>query len=76
MKVMGSGSNRARRKAKIMVRLRPCVRQKHDLFFGRNVFRFSVSDVAGSALIVDILMFSFNWWLYRVYILRSDSMSG
>lgn len=37
---------------------------------------FSVSDVAARALIVEILIFSFNWWLYRVYILRSDSMRG
>lgn len=26
---------------------------------------------AARALIVEILIFSFNWWLYRVYILRS-----
>lgn len=37
---------------------------------------FSVSDVAARALIVEILIFSFNWWLYRVYILRSESMRG
>lgn len=50
--------------------------KKHDLFFGEIFFCFSVSDVAALALIVDILIFSFNWWLYRVYILRSDSMRG
>lgn len=33
-------SNRGRRKAKIMLCLRPCVRyKKRDSFFGRNVFR-------------------------------------
>lgn len=25
---------------------------------------------------IETLIFSFNWWLYRVYILRSDSMRG
>lgn len=57
-----------------MVRMRPrFLYKKRDLFFGEM---FPVSDVAARALTVEILIFSFNWWLYRVYILRSESMRG